>query len=488
MKRVALSSVAAILTALASPALAQNLGPTRPPSAPQPTPGPLPAPVAPGPSPSPTPSPNPRGTLPSSSDPFLQGPRAEGPVANEKVARFKLAAYLRSVANGNLDLLAQRASVSLADAQIDLARIFPDPQLTAGLYQLDVTRQGNPTATVVGVNVPLQLGGQRGARIDVAEANLTAAQSDLEDYLRVLRANAANAYVNALLAQLVLDRREQTAEDLAKLVGVNEQRYRVGDVGEALLLQSRVEARQGRAAVIDAQSDVASASLAAVGLLGSSAHLWMDQELTFDGDLKAVADKTFDPKALVARALVTRPDLRAAKRRVNAAERTIDLAKANRVVDVGVGASWQHNFAVNESPNAGLPSSDFVGATVTVPIPFSRLYHGEVNAAYSQQSQAVASERAAEVRVEAEVRDAVNHYRAANARVTLYTAGMLSDADKVLEKTLYNYTRGGATLVEVLVAQHTDNDVYLAYYGALADAAHALIGLEEAGGIWDVDF
>ncbi|MEO8800478.1 MAG: TolC family protein, partial [Polyangiaceae bacterium] len=237
-----------------------------------------------------------------------------------------------------------------------------------------------------------------------------------------------------------------------------------------------------------AQSDLSSASLAAVGLLGSSAHLWMDQELTFDGDLKAVADKTFDAKALVARALVTRPDLRAAKRRVNAAEKTIDLAKANRVIDVGVGASWQHNFAVNENPNAGLPSSDFVGATVTVPIPFSRLYHGEVNAAYAQQSQAVAGERASEVRVEAEVRDAVNRYRAANARVTLYTAGMLSDADKVLEKTLYNYTRGGATLVEVLVAQRTDNDVYLAYYGALADAAHALIGLEEAGGIWDVDF
>ncbi|HEX7664225.1 MAG TPA: TolC family protein, partial [Polyangiaceae bacterium] len=102
--------------------------------------------------------------------------------------------------------------------------------------------------------------------------------------------------------------------------------------------------------------------------------------------------------------------------------------------------------------------------------------------------QAVAGERASEVRVESEVRDALSHYQAANARVKLYTGGMLSDADKVLEKTLYNYTRGGATLVEVLVAQRTDNDVYLAYYGALADAAHALIGLEEAGGIWDVDF
>ncbi|MGH7328594.1 MAG: TolC family protein, partial [Polyangiaceae bacterium] len=106
----------------------------------------------------------------------------------------------------------------------------------------------------------------------------------------------------------------------------------------------------------------------------------------------------------------------------------------------------------------------------------------------AQDSQATALEKGAEVQVEAEVRGAVARYQAADARVRLYTGGMLADADKVLEKTLYNYTRGGATLVEVLVAQRTDNDVYLAYYDALSDAAHALIAVEEAVGFWDVNF
>lgn len=408
--------------------------------------------------------------------------------ANARVARFHMAGYLRSVALGNLDLAAERANVSAAEAQIDIARIFPDPEITAGLYQYDVTQQGNPTASVVGVSVPLQIGGQRGARIDVAEASYTAAQSELADFFRVLRASAAGAYVDALHAELVLDRREQTAEDLEKLVNVNEQRYRVGDIGEALLLQSRVEARASRAAVIDAQGGVTATTLTAVGLLGREAHAWMGKELTFDGDLKAVADKSFDVPALVARAMTDRPDLRAAKQRVTQAERQIDLARANRVIDIGVGASWQHNFPVNNNPAPGLPSSDFLGATVSVPLPFSRLYHGEVNAAYAQQMQATNLEKATAVRVEAEVRAAVARYQAANARVRLYTGGMLADADKVLEKTLYNYTRGGATLVEVLIAQRTDNDVYLAYYDALADAAHALVDVEQAAGMWDVNF
>ena len=32
------------------------------------------------------------------------------------------------------------------------------------------------------------------------------------------------------------------------------------------------------------------------------------------------------------------------------------------------------------------------------------------------------------------------------------------------------------------------NDVYLAYYDALADHARSLVALEQAAGIWDVDF
>ncbi|MEO9233593.1 MAG: TolC family protein [Polyangiaceae bacterium] len=433
-------------------------------------------------------TPAPASTSPASTtpQPTTAQPASTPTAPAESLAKFHLAGYLSAVALGNLEIVAQRANVSLATAQIEVARVFPDPQLTAGLYQYDVTQRANPTASVVALNVPLQIGGQRGARVDLANAELSAAQSDLEDFLRVLRANAAGAYVDAIHAQLVLDRREQTAQDLEKLVAVNEQRFRVGDIGESLLLQSRVEARQSRADVLNAQGGVSEATFAVYGLLGAGARNWMGRSVEFEGDLKTMADRSFDAKSLVDKAIALRPDLRAAKRRVNAAERQIDLAKANRVIDVGVGASWQHNFAVNDTTSP-LPSSDFLGLTATVPLPFSRLYHGELNVAYATQSQNVAIEKSAEVRVEAEVRSAIARYQAAAARVQLYTGGVLADADKVLEKTLYNYTRGGATLVEVLVAQHTDNDVYLAYYDALSDVSHALVSLEEAIGIWDVD-
>ena len=156
------------------------------------------------------------------------------------------------------------------------------------------------------------------------------------------------------------------------------------------------------------------------------------------------------------------------------------------MIDIGVGGSWQHNFAVaGQSP---LPPSDFVGATLSVPIPISRIYRGELDVAHATHRQAEAGSQGAAIRVETDVRQAVAKYEAAAARVKLYDSGVLADADQVLEKTLYNYQRGGSTLVEVLVAQRTDNDVHLAYADALADAAHALIAVQQAVGSWDIHF
>ena len=394
---------------------------------------------------------------------------------------------MQQVGQGNLDLAAQRATVSISEAQIAVAKVFPDPSVTGGLLQYDLNQAGNPTATTLQVSVPLQIGGQRGARIAFAEANLSAAAADLEEFLRGLRALAANGYVDSLHARLVLDRKRRTLSSLERLVAVNEQRLRAGDIGESPVLQSRVEASQFAAEVLDAEGTVKVADLGLVQLLGRGAAAVVGRSLDFQGDVRTAAERTFDVPALVRKATSDRPDLIAARRRMTAALRQVELAQANRTIDIGLGASWQHNFAIS-SGQPPLPPSNFIGGTLTVPIPFSRLYRGELDSAYATQHLAESAAGSIAVKVEIEVRQAIAKYDAAAARAKLYTSGVLAAADQVLEKTLYNYQRGGATLVEVLVAQRTDNDVYLSYYDALADAAHALVAVEQASGSWDVDF
>ena len=113
------------------------------------------------------------------------------------------------------------------------------------------------------------------------------------------------------------------------------------------------------------------------------------------------------------------------------------------------------------------------------------MHPGELEAA---REQAEVQLRAAQLKVEGEVRDAYERYQASAQRLDVFRGGLLRDADRVLEARAYAYQRGGTTLLEVIDAQRKSADVYLSYAQALTDHAHALIAVEEAAAIWDVTF
>jgi outer membrane protein TolC len=196
--------------------------------------------------------------------------------------------------------------------------------------------------------------------------------------------------------------------------------------------------------------------------------------------------RTFNAEALIAQAKASRPDLAQRRRAVESATARVDLARSNRWVDLTLSASWQHSFAT-AARDFAQPAFDSLGATLSAPVPFSRVYRGELDAALGTQAQGRVALQAAELRVEVEVRQALARYDAAAKKLGLFTGGLLTDADHVLEATLYNYQRGGATQLEVLDAQRTQNDVYLSYYDALAEHARALVTLQQAVGSWDLD-
>jgi cobalt-zinc-cadmium efflux system outer membrane protein len=394
---------------------------------------------------------------------------------------------MAQVERSNLELAAQRANVPIATAQIAIARIFPDPIITLGVNSYDVSAVGAQNALGMSATIPVEFPTKRSARISVAMAQRAAAVATLEDALRTLRGEAAGAYIDALYTRLVLRRKQATLASLEQLVAANMQRLRAGDVGEIVVVQSRVEAERFRSEVLAAEGHVRAADLAL--LLQSGARQPLPAVSRFDvaGDLR-IAPRAFDAAVLIARALAARPDVRARRFEVAAAQARVDLAHANRWVDIAVNLGWQYNTVGAQGSAFQAPPYQTVAASVSVPIPFSRVYRGEFDAALAGQTQADAQLRAAELRVEVEIRQALARYAAAVARMSLYTGSLLADADRVLASTLYNFQRGGATLLEVLNAQRTVNEVYLACYDALADHARQLIAVEQAAAMWDVQF
>jgi outer membrane protein, heavy metal efflux system len=399
-------------------------------------------------------------------------------------ATLHFGGYMTLVLRNNLDLVAQRFNVPVAEAQIAVAKIFPDPTLTAGLASIDVSRVGAPTSTTVGVSETIELGGKRGARVATAEAGRAGAHADLEDFLRTLRANAAGAFIDALHARLVLERKQLTLASLQKLVHANEERRRAGDIGEVPVMQSRVEASRFRGEVADAAADVRNSDIGLALQMGRAGAA----SFVLVGELGGPT-RTFDVDKLIEQARTQRPDVVSKKQALAANKSRVSLARANRWIDLTLNLDLVHTTAVNEINSFGdIPAYNTLGATLSLPLPFSHVYRGELDAALAGESQADWSLRSAELKAESDVRQAFEKYDASVDRVNIYAGGVLTDADKVLDGTLYSYQRGAATLLEVLEAQRTDNEVHLAYFDALSDCAHALVALEQAAGVWDVQF
>jgi uncharacterized protein (DUF58 family) len=65
---------------------------------------------------------------------------------------------------------------------------------------------------------------------------------------------------------------------------------------------------------------------------------------------------------------------------------------------------------------------------------------------------------------------------------------ILANHDHVKLHLLQAHADGSASLLEVLEAQRANNDIYLAYHAALNEQAKALVALEQAAGIWDINF
>jgi cobalt-zinc-cadmium efflux system outer membrane protein len=393
--------------------------------------------------------------------------------------------YVTQVLRSNLALAIEKSNVAISNAAVTSAKVTPDWSVDVGLPSVDISNQGQPTNFSTGLNVPIELGGKRGKRVHAALADVSTAGFDYDDALRQLRATAAEAFIGSLSARSILQSSYKSLGQFDRIVEVNEQRVRVGDIGDIELMQSRVDRDQFKAGVIGAQADVYSADLALAQQLGQADKLSAQMPVP-TGSLE-VPVRTFDLDALVGGALQKRSDVLSRQRAVQAAGLRVELAQANLIPDLGVGGSYSHTG----TGTGGFvqPPDNTLGASLSINLPFSRWRHqGEIETARASRTQAELQLRSAEIRVESEVRDAYSRYQASVLRLKLYQGGVLKEADRVLEARLYAYQRGGATLLEVIDAQKTSANIYLAYSQALADHANALVTLEEAAAMWDVSF
>jgi outer membrane protein, heavy metal efflux system len=446
----------------------------------------------------------------------VERPASGAPAAAEHspVVRLSLAGYVGLVGHQNLDYAAQAYNVPVADAQVSVAHLYPNPSLAWGAG-LDVSGQHQATSYDVALTQTILIGGKRGARTEVARGQLAAARAQLDDFLRTLRATAATTYADAVHAEQVYARKRQTSDELDRLVTLNERRVKAGDIGEIDLVQSRVDAAQSRGALVAAANDVYAAHLAMTGLLTprqtdtlvapeATAELVglppADAPVTPDQLAPAPAGAApvpltgptalrgpLDLDSLTRAAVALRPDVIAARRLSDAAVAGVRVAHGDRWsdIDLTLGTSY---FTRGTNVIDPTPTFSSLNLGLSFPIPLSNFSHGELSSAQSTAKQAATAVQSAEWRASIDVRTAWAAYQSALAQVAQYTGGILMDAERVRRAKLYSYQHGSASLLDVLTAEQTANDVFIASYDAQQQYAHALIALGQATSDWSFVF
>src|SRR5689334_3242895 len=158
---------------------------------------------------------------------------------------------LKEAIDKNLNLIAERYNVSIADARILQAALRPNPVLTYGqdyqnVFGTGITPQnsGGPPEFNTRVDFPYERGHKRELRVGLAQAQKSVAELQLLNTIRQLQLDVENAFVDAQSARDSLALARENLKSLQDVVEVNESRVRAGDLAEVELIRTRLAAQQ----------------------------------------------------------------------------------------------------------------------------------------------------------------------------------------------------------------------------------------------------
>ena len=394
---------------------------------------------------------------------------AQGPV------RISLDDAIQMALAHNHNLKAARTTIQQNEALEITANLRPNPVLTADAQFLPIFQPNkfsedyiNTTAQFdLGLAYLFERGRKRQHRLQAARDVTAETRSIVADNERSLAFQVASQFFNVQLAESTLDIAEQDLKSFQNTVDISDARYKAGDISEGDFLKIHLQ-------LLQFQQDVSQARLARVQALVGLRQLLGYESVPVDFDVSGAFE--YQPvkvklEDLQAKAIAERPDLRAARQGVSAANSLYQLARANGKVDVTGTFNYDHVSASN--------TGSFFGS---FQIPIFNRNQGEIARTRYAISQAEELQLAASDQVITDVSDAYEGVHDNDLVVSLYISGYLNEARLSRDISEYAYKRGAASLLDFLDAERSYRAIQLAYRQSLASYLLSVEQLREAVG------
>lgn len=367
---------------------------------------------------------------------------------------------LQNAFANNPDLAAAQWEIDIAQGGRLQAGLIPNPVLS---LDAEDTRRSTRTTTVK-LSQTLELGGKRGARIDLATRGQDAAALTLEQRRNTLRAEVIDGYYSALRAQERLDLSQRSLALAERALVVANGRVTAGKTSPVEATRAQVQVSEIRLEFNRAHMGLADAYRRLAASIGSAAV-----------DFQAVAPQSLPlpPAAQLLARLEHTTELRLAELSILQSEASVGLEKAQRMPDLDVSVGSQYDASVRERVN-------LVG--VSMPLPLFNRNQGNVLAASRRADQARDLRNATELRLRTETRQALDLWQTANTEVRAFNQQILPAAQSAVDSATRGFEMGKFNFLDVLDAQRTLIAARTQYLTATAQATDAWVRIERIYG------
>ena len=391
-------------------------------------------------------------------------------------------AAINQLVTQNLDLIAAKLEIPMADADVLTANLRANPIFYADTQLIpyghfSFLRPGGPPQSDLNINYPLDLSFKRAARTASAREAKSVVEAQLRDAVRNQIDNLYTVYEGVVSAGLTLKFSEVYLAGIKRLRTLTEQLYRDGQIQEsdfdavkANVYKAQLQVKESRKAKIAANR--------ALALLLNMPLEDVEQIDVYD-PVGRVQELPASKEELVKRAVTHRPDLLAWKFGVRRAQADLNLAKANAYPDAYV---LYQPYTFQNNTYLGVPSAYSWTLGVTMTIPIYNRNQGNVTRAKINQTQSEIQVASAERVVVNDVLNAILELEQSAIAVADFRKEIIPESTKVRDAAFTRFKLGNSSALDYLDAQQNFNDQVKAYRDAMVRHRQAILDLNTAVG------
>jgi cobalt-zinc-cadmium efflux system outer membrane protein len=388
------------------------------------------------------------------------------------IAKTKLAmeAAVREAIVHNVSLRSILYEHDAAQADKTTASLRPNPNLllqadiipTEGIKAIDKSYGGS-------FGMPFELGGKRSARMSMAGEFLKLTDLQIESVEHLLTENVRNAYIDCLSTRQKLSVLQKNLALLDSLVSLSSIRVKDQEIAAVELTRAELERSKFLLGVYAAEQDYRAACTGLLMLLGRTMPEIAVQFDSIEFDEFRNSDTAASAIGLDSLFVIgkeSRSDLRAARQNEEVNKANLELQRSQAAIDLNVSLDLFRQQSIT-----------YTGASFSLPVKLFDRNQGEIEKAEVRLQQSNEQTKAAELQFFADLLTVWHDANSKRGMLKTLNESVVSRSEDVRATVEYSYLHGGTSLLDLLDALRTQNEITLNYIDALTSYKKSLITL-----------